>query len=293
MADKFPAMLSQKFNIKKIKDAWPVAVEPKLDGIRCLIVLKHIDDEYEIVTYSRAGNIFNSIEAIEDVIMDTFAETSWTEDMVFDGEVFCGDFSTTVSQIKRKSEQAKDAVLTIFDIVPLQEWADGRSALDFTDRRTMLAQFFDGKSPIEKRIQMSKAVLAGCIDEINELHTIAVDLGHEGVMVKPLNGEISHWVAKRSYGWMKLKTRHDIDLPILRAEEGEGRLKKTLGAIIVDFEGVEVNVGSGFTDEQRAELWRLNNKGQLAGLTAEVNYLCVTADKSLREPTFSTIRIDK
>lgn len=292
MADKFPAMLSQKFAVKRVKE-WPVAVEPKLDGIRCLIILKHIDDEYEIVTYSRAGNVFNSVEAIEDAIMDTFAETSWTEDMVFDGEVFCGDFSSTVSQIKRKSEQAKDAVLTIFDIIPLKEWADGKSELDFTDRRVMLAQFFDGKAKVENKIQMSKAVLADCIDEINSLHETAVDLGHEGVMVKPCHGEISHWVAKRSYGWMKLKTRHDIDLPILRGEEGEGRLEKTLGAIIVDFNGVEVNVGSGFSDEERTKLWRLHKSDKLKGLTAEVNYLAVTADKSLREPTFSCIRIDK
>ena len=123
MAEKFPAMLSHKFNPKKLKGLYPVAVEPKLDGVRVLIILKHIEEDgeayYDLSVFSRAGKPFNSLEHIEDMICDTFAETSWEEDTVFDGEVFCKDFKSTVSAVKRKSEQAIDAVYTIFDILPL------------------------------------------------------------------------------------------------------------------------------------------------------------------------------
>ena len=106
MADKFPAMLCHKFNVRKIKD-WPVVVEPKLDGIRCLIIVKHVDDEYEIATYSRAGKTFNSLIDVEDAILDTFAETSWDQDMVFDGEVFAVIFNLPSLRSRGKRNRQK------------------------------------------------------------------------------------------------------------------------------------------------------------------------------------------
>ena len=290
--DKFPAQLCHKFNVRKIKD-WPVVVEPKLDGIRCLIIVKHVDDEYEIATYSRAGKTFNSLIDVEDAILDTFAETSWDQDMVFDGEVFCGDFQSTVSQVKRKKEQAKDAVLTIFDIIPLSEWSEGGSSKDFEERRTMLVEFFKAKAKTEKKIRLSKALLADSLDEITELYTKAREAGHEGIIVKARVGELSRWVGKRSFGWMKMKDKKTADCKIIGAEEGQGKYEKSLGNLIVEYNGLQVGVGTGLTDEERNKLWRLHKKGQLAGLTAEVSYHEETPDGSLRHPVFMAIRIDK
>jgi DNA ligase-1 len=297
MADKFPAMLSHKFNAKKYTaDDYPVVVEPKLDGIRCLIILKHCEDEedawYDISVYSRAGKPFTSLEAIEDMICDTFGETGWEEDMVFDGEVFCGDFKTTVSQVKRKSEQAVDAVYTIFDIIPLSEFEEGSTAF-FDERRTKLVEFFAAAPPSQKKLQLSKAVLANSVDEVHDLYAKARDMGHEGVIVKFRTGEKSRWVPKRSWGWMKIKDKQTADCKIIGAEEGEGRLEKTLGAIVIDYKGTIVNVGTGFTDDERHKLWRLHKKGKLKGLTVEVSYHEETPDGSLRHPAFEHIRIDK
>ena len=296
MAD-FPAMLSHKFEPKRLKDKYPVAVEPKLDGIRVLIVLKHIeeDDEayYDISVFSRAGKPFTSLEEIEDTICDVFAETSWTEDMVFDGEVFCGDFKKTVSQVKRKKEQAVDAVYTIFDIIPLKEFDGEGSTLEFKDRRAKLVEFFKAATPTQKKLKLSKAILAENYDEVMELYQTARDMGHEGVIVKTIEGDVSRWVPKRSWGWMKIKDKKSADCEIIGAEEGAGRLEKTLGAIVVMFNGIRVNVGTGFADEERHKLWRLHKKGKLAGLTAEITYHEETPDGSLRHPAFQCIRIDK
>lgn len=297
MADKFPAMLSHKFNPKKFKaEDYPVVVEPKLDGIRCLIILKHCEDEeeawYDISVYSRAGKPFNSLEAIEDMICDTFGETGWEEDMVFDGEVFCGTFAKTVSQVKRKKEQALDAVYTIFDIIPLAEFESG-SSQDFWERRTKLVEFFKAAPPSQKKLKRSKAVLVDSHDEILEMYQTAREMGHEGIIVKARTGEMSRWVPKRSFGWMKIKDKQSADCTIVGAEEGEGRLEKTLGAIVINYNGILVNVGTGFKDEERHKLWRLHKKGKLKGLTAEVTYHEETPDGSLRHPAFECIRIDK
>ena len=90
-----------------------------------------------------------------------------------------------------------------------------------------------------------------------------------------------------------LKDKKTADCEIVGAEEGTKRLEKTLGAIVIKFGEVLVNVGTGFTDEERHKLWRLHKKGKLAGLTAEVSYHEETPDGSLRHPAFECIRIDK
>lgn len=296
MPNKFPCQLSHKYDNKRLRNQFPVAVEPKLDGVRVLIVLKHCEDGeeawYDISVFSRAGKPFNSLEAIEDMICDTFGETGWEEDMVFDGEVFKKDFKHTVSHIKRKSEQFGDAVYTIFDILPLSEFESG-SSLEFKERRAKLVEFFAAAPPSQKNLQLSKAVLVDSHDEIMEMYVKARDAGIEGVIVKVIRGAMSKWVPKRSYGWMKIKDKLEADVEIVGAEEGTKRLEKTLGAIVVNYKGTLVNVGTGFTDGERQKLWRLHKKGKLSGLTAQVTFHEETPDGSLRHPSFEAIRIDK
>lgn len=98
---------------------------------------------------------------------------------------------------------------------------------------------------------------------------------------------------KRNY----LETQfYTMDLPIIGYEEGSGRLAGTLGAFILDYQGNPVNVGSGFSDEQRVEFWK--RRDELIGVLCEVKYKEISSDKktkarSLQFPTFETLRTDK
>ena len=87
-----------------------------------------------------------------------------------------------------------------------------------------------------------------------------------------------------------------MDLPILRCEEGTGRLEGTLGAFVLEYKGNEVKVGSGFTDEQREVYWR--QRDRIAGTLCEVKYKEISSDKntgleSLQFPVFVQLRTDK
>ena len=89
--------------------------------------------------------------------------------------------------------------------------------------------------------------------------------------------------------------RSDADCKVVGFLEGRGRHKGTLGAIIVDYEGHKVRCGSGFGDEQRAEVWA--DKDKFLGMIAEIRYQEVTKDRdgnpnSLRFPVFSCWRLD-
>ena len=83
---------------------------------------------------------------------------------------------------------------------------------------------------------------------------------------------------------------------VIGYEEGDGRLKGTLGTLFVDYKGNRVGVGSGYTDEQRTLIWA--NKDNIEGAIIEVKYKEITKDKktgleSLQFPVFVGIRNDK
>jgi DNA ligase-1 len=83
------------------------------------------------------------------------------------------------------------------------------------------------------------------------------------------------------------------DCKIIGFEEGTGRLQGTLGAILIDYKGNEVKVGSGYSDQDRKYIW--DNKDSLLGRVIEVQYFEETQNQkddglSLRFPVFLRIR---
>ena len=99
----------------------------------------------------------------------------------------------------------------------------------------------------------------------------------------------------RTWDLLKIKLFKDCDLIITGFEEGTNKLQGTLGALILDYKGNELRCGSGFTDEQRKEIWE--NRDQYLGKIAEIKYFEETKNQnggtSLRFPIFKDIRTDK
>ena len=86
---------------------------------------------------------------------------------------------------------------------------------------------------------------------------------------------------------------NNIDLEVIGVEEGTGRNKGTLGALVVKYKNNTVNVGSGFTDEERSYYW--NNQDKIIGRVIEVKYKEITTDKktgleSLQFPVYVGLR---
>ena len=94
-------------------------------------------------------------------------------------------------------------------------------------------------------------------------------------------------------GWevMKFKAFHDVDLPVKGLLEGTGKHAGKLGSFVIEYKGVEVQVGSGLTDDLREAIW--DSPNDFIGRTIEVRYQEVTPDGSLRFPTFVCFRNDK
>ena len=136
---------------------------------------------------------------------------------------------------------------------------------------------------------MPALYVGGNTDEILRHLEIQRSLGHEGVMINMLDAPYEF---KRTRNLLKVKAMQDCDLKVVGVEGGAGRFQGTLGALIVDFKGNPVRVGSGMTDTFRRAVW--DDPSQYIGRVITVQYFEVTRDKngteSLRFPVFKDLR---
>jgi len=274
----------------------PKQIEIKLDGVRVLTVIK--DGKVEM--FSRNGKQFHNfghiIAEIEAVLKDKPAPY----DLVLDGEVMSANFQDLMKQVHRKSGGvAKDAVLHLFDMIPLDKFLEGKYEVEQSKRSQYVWHWVEANKDALEHVQaldwedVDLSSPEGQ-DRFVELNKAAVDGGYEGVMIKD---QKAVYECKRSHAWLKAKPFIEVTLKVVAVEEGTGRNEGRLGAIIVEGEDdgytYHLNCGSGFTDDQRDQFWtnRDNVVGSLVEIRADARTKSQDSDTySLRFPRFKTFR---
>jgi DNA ligase 1 len=269
-------------------------LEPKLDGVRCITVIDH--ESRTVTQYTRNGKVLENFSHITNALaqhIDDFGRS-----YVLDGEVVSRSFQDLMKQVHRKDNvEAGDARLAVFDIVPLSEFKMGRSVMGQRRRSRMLSEFkwlFDtlGSVDIVPQISVDLDTLIG-LEEFKDYNRSMVNQGYEGIMIKTPDAV---YECKRSTSWLKMKPFIEVSLEVIGVEEGTGRNKSRLGALICqgvdDGRDISVNVGSGFSDDQRKESWAAQDS--LIGQMVEVRADAVTQNQdgtySLRFPRFLQFR---
>ena len=274
-----------------------VIVEPKLDGVRVVVICDVDKDEVKL--FSRNGKELSNFPEINKTFDDMLDQMS--ESMVFDGEVMSDDFQTLMREIHRKSgAKTQDAKLNLFDCLPLTEFKNGgsNSVNDaILKRKEMLESF---KFHLKSNIHLVEYVKMNLSDEdgqkqFADYNKMCIDRGFEGIMVKPVNGV---YECKRSTLWLKVKPFIEVSLTVKDTEEGTGRNAGKLGALIVEGKDggkfIKTNVGSGLSDEDREVYWK--DKDKLIGQVVEVRADQITQNQnakdewSLRFPRFLRFR---
>lgn len=268
-------MLAQPFDPDRIEE-FPVAVEPKLDGVRVLANIDTVSNKVRF--YSRNGKPFTSFSHLVEPLLCA-ARSMCLPFVVLDGEVTDGEFSSTVSSVRRKNTAAVNAVYNVFDIL------SGHGT--YTHRRLTAYTFVRQANTFSNKFDFYPEVIAHSVDEVMRIYHSLRRKGFEGAIVKSLDGL---YTLGRSHSWMKLKGYDSVDVPVIGAFEGSGKYDGKLGGLVVQYGDVEVRVGIGFADQQREEFWNAHKAAELAGRVVEVGYHEITPAGSLRHPRFIRFR---
>jgi len=269
-------------------------IEVKLDGVR-IITIVHPDGRVD--QFSRNGKELVNFPHIKEqfaTIANTLLE-SW----VFDGEIMSGSFQDLMKQVHRKSNvEANDAILNLFDCIPLVHFERGLWNATQEFRSSHLRAFMEEHQTSLPNVTMVGQELVDLDSgsgqlRYKEINALAIAGGYEGIMIKdPKAG----YECKRSVAWLKLKPFIEVSLEVTDVEEGTGRNVGRLGALICagDDGGkfIQVNCGSGFSDNDRIDYW--TNRDSLLGAVVEVRADAITQNQdgtySLRFPRFLRFR---
>lgn len=280
-------MLGSPRDKLRLKNGEDFTLTQKLNGIRCT----YVDGKM----ISRQGKEFVGLEHIAEELRNI------DPTKVFDGELIRKNvdgipdnenFRLTTSMVNGEDGDKFGLEFVLFDCLPYSEFIEGKNKMKYIDRREYLDRIINANNP--KYIRTVPLYYQG--NDVNMIDKYLADvdrLGYEGLM---LNKNDAPYECKRVTSLIKIKTFKFSDLRIVGCEEGEGKYQGMLGAIIVEFKNNTVNVGSGFTDEERIKYWE--NPEQLIGKIAEIKYKEVSKNKdtgfeSLQFPIFQRIRTDK
>lgn len=247
---------------------FPILVEPKLDGLRCYI--------REGEAYSRMHKRLNNIEHISKLLSK--------HAFVFDGEIMARNWNDTITVVHTKySVDAKDAVFHVFDMIPLDEWRESFSSQPQLARTQQLRKLITPENvpfirPVECKV-------ASNMDEINFLYQYYLKQGYEGIVIKEPS---TTYRFRRHRSWQKIKPNLTEEFECIDVLPGTGKYIGMLGALLVSVAGATCGVGTGFTDQQRTELWQ----SPPIGKKIEVRYQEKTQDGVLRFPSFVRVRSD-
>lgn len=267
------AMLAERLpSLEEIlnKMGGKAAFEYKYDGLR---IQAHIKND-KVWLYSR--RLENLTEQFPDVVA-AIKEAFKGNEAIFDGEAVPVDINTgellpfqVVSHRRgrkygiEKAVEEYPVVLFLFDIIYLN--GEDLTRVPYMERREILEKNVEETD----RIKFATRIVSSDIAEIKEFFNKAIEDGCEGLVAKNTGPESIYRAGAREFLWIKYKRDYraemadTIDLVVVGAFAGKGRRKGTYGALLMAaynpkkdrFETV-CKLGSGFTDEQLANLPRI------------------------------------
>ena len=272
-------MLAYPVSDKPINYDDKVFMQPKLDGVRCLIQY----DKGKVTAYSRTGKEWKNIHHITSSLEKWFKSNQTT---VLDGELYNhdlrDDFETIISLVRRQTPDDID-MLESRDLVQFHCYdiihPDNSK---FEDRNRFVKYCVEQSSPY---VHIVPTMLVPTESQAKVNHARNLDGGYEGSILRT-NDEYHQ---KRTHSLRKFKDFHDTEATITGWVEGKGKRKGTIGKFLaIDAEGV--TFGMPVMDKFKYLQNNFKKMQGYVGKTATFTYFERTKANSYRHPLFKCIR---
>ena len=284
---RYKPMLAYPVSTKPIDYSKPVFIQPKLDGVRCLIQAEKRGDKSQlghlkVTAYSRTGKEWKNIDHILSQLTPFFDKHP---NVILDGELynhdFKDDFESIISMVRKTKPTDEDRLLSAenvqfhcYDII--DEELPFEQRIEFVHKALMLL----GDSIYIVDTMLVATESQGKID-----HARNLDSGYEGSIVR--TNDV--YKCGRSWSLRKFKDFHDSEAKLISWVEGKGKRVGTIGKFMaIDADGNEF--GMPVMDKFEYLQNNFNEMQGWVGKTATFTYFERTKAGSYRHPLFKCIR---
>ena len=271
-------MLAYPVSTKPVDYSKPVFIQPKLDGVRCLI---QYDKKYGVKAYSRTGKEWLNIDHIRMQLWDFFQKYP---NIILDGELYNHDLKDNFEKIislVRKTKPTLENRLESEEIVQFH-------CYDIIDETKIFAERNEW---IESNLQESYCIDLVFTSKITAepaakmTHKINLANGYEGSIVR--TNDI--YKCGRSWNLRKFKDFHDDEAIILDWVEGKGKRKGTIGKFMAQDSAGNI-FGMPVMDKFEYLQNNFEEMKTWVGKLATFTYFERTNANSYRHPLFKCIR---
>jgi DNA ligase-1 len=262
-----------------------VAIQPKLDGARCIVTKDGC--------FSRTKEEFLSVPHISEILAPLFEKYP---DLILDGELYNHDyrdnFNKIMSLIKKKTptkeelaESAEKVQFWIYDIPS--------ETTEFEERWYFLTkllmdnfEYYDFGIINDGAIALTDTIFNIPIEDVGMHGAKALEAGYEGIMARLMNGLYEF---KRSNSLMKWKEFQDNEFIVVDVVDGKGNRSGIAASVICALpDGRTFGSGPLGTLEYCKELFE--NKDEIIGKMGTVKFQDYTPDGIPRFSKFKGIR---
>ena len=291
---RYKPMLAYPVSDKPIDYSKPTFIQPKLDGVRCVIQSEYVEfyrpgsgqliKADAVKAYSRTGKEWLNIDHILKELVPFFAKYP---NVILDGELYNHDLRDNFEKIISLVRKTK----------PTDE--DRLEASKLTQFHCYDVMFEDESVPYERRrgflgdhlyygyknINIIDNQIVNSDKEAQLYHKINLKKGYEGSIVRTNDP----YQCKRSWTLQKVKDFSDAEATIVGFVEGKGKRKGTIGKFIAeDKDGIMF--GMPVMDKFKYLQDNFKKMQGWVGKTATFTYFERTKAGSYRHPLFKAIR---
>lgn len=247
-------MLAKAVDWNKVK--YPCYVQPKLDGVRCLMIL----EEQKVTFLSRSGKEYNTLSHIGKDVEDYVGNIRDTQDyrFVLDGEIYSNElsFQSIVAAVKKQRPDSLLLKFRAYDIV------------NNDTQQVRTVQVFNlAKSINSAYVEDVNTHVATCKDDVKRLHDGFIQNGYEGAMIRHFKGIYGQ--GQRSSDLLKVKEFDETEFAFKNFEFGQRGVEDLIAVCWVEENGVHngLPVQTTVTKEFRAKM--IGTKAEKEALYAE------------------------